>query len=460
MVGRILRTLLACACIVLVLVVAAFAWGRLRGPNAAQAAALDLLHQNLRPDTGQNAWPTLWLAGYDVPADKVAATYAKDVQRLKQLAASHHSQTAADKALISFTSSAEGVFPKLAPLDAASRNLLCSGDNPSCLAHVRQHAATIPAVLATRQARLNRFRSLRHASMAWDTTPPTLFTPIPPIAHPQSLWLTAAALKFVNGQHAQAVASVCDNARMVRRLHAHTNNLVASMLTIRWMESSERLLAQMLSQLPADTRLPASCQQAFAPVTRADVTLCPSMQRAFNGLHWLSKKLAADNKSWWLWLTLDRDKGTSAMIAPSYAWACTPAVQKRMLTDLKLDPAKVPATDYDLFNTVSNYMGTIWARVARPDFTKYMARNEDYAGGLRLMAWLLHQRGKLQTTEQWQQALAKALPQLRQSGARSIRLDTDKQQLHMSFYESHGGTDTLVLPLPATAVAETPTAAL
>jgi hypothetical protein len=60
----------------LMLLVLAFAWGRLRGPNTAQAAALALFDQDMKPAKGRNAFPAVWLSNYDVPPDQIDAVYA------------------------------------------------------------------------------------------------------------------------------------------------------------------------------------------------------------------------------------------------------------------------------------------------------------------------------------------------------------------------------------------------
>ncbi len=424
--------------------IAAFAWGRLRGPGPVRARAMALLQQDLEPDTGHNAWPALWLIDYAVPADRVDAVYARDVKRLRA-----RLQAGAKSPHDPFTTSAEGNFARLPPIDPEARTLLCRLDRGHCLEHAQRHAPALRRLLAGQQARLARYRALHNDRMLWNLMPASAGTPLPPFQPLQRTWLSATALAFLDGHETRAVASVCTNARMVRRLHAHTNSLIAAMVTANWMAADERLLAAMLGHLPAGSPLPASCRQAYAPVTVSDIDLCAPMQRVHHGMSRGVLEAVEQDTSPRIWLYLDRDKGIRYLIAPFYAWGCRDATHERMLDDMKMDEYDLPATHPDFFDRLSNHMATIWASAATTgtNMADCMNHDEDYAAGLRLMALILR-RYRDATPGGDRDGLERQLRQLRGKGTRSFNVTADGQHVRMTLYGRHPGREALVLALP------------
>src|SRR5690606_4353964 len=90
--GRIFRGVGVVALTVLVLLLVNVGVHRLRGPSAAQAAALGALAEvNARPAGGANAFPALWVMRYDVADTQIESITATDVSRAKSLYAAGES---------------------------------------------------------------------------------------------------------------------------------------------------------------------------------------------------------------------------------------------------------------------------------------------------------------------------------------------------------------------------------
>jgi hypothetical protein len=119
--------------VLLLLLVAAFAWGRLRPPAPAQAEALKRLQPAPAP-AGHNAWATLWLQDYDVLIDRVDAVYAQERAHLQAWLAQLPADATAAPDYVPLA--AQG-FQKRPSLTADENRLLCSNRGEDCLAKVR-----------------------------------------------------------------------------------------------------------------------------------------------------------------------------------------------------------------------------------------------------------------------------------------------------------------------------------
>ena len=432
--------------VLLIALVAAFVWGRVRPPMPAQSEALKLL-QPSPMSAGRNAWPALWLIDYDVPADRIDAVYAQERARMQawvsQMPASPSTTDAIYKPLVATQ------YPKRPPID---RKLICASAEADCLAKVRAEGQPLRDLLTQQAGRLAQVESMNTANALWDDLPVRglQYAQWPDFADTEDLLLTTIAVDFVDGRQAQSLGAACRQALSVRRLHAHTNTLITSMVGIMWMEADERLLASMLRELPSDQSIPDECMRAFAPPAQADISLCAPMQHQFevtastvavvvpDQLHGIQRlKMVA---------LLDA-RGFRRLLAPTYAWACQQNVQIAALADQRFHMSHLLAVRYDVFDAVSNAIGLILARIAAPAYTQYAARNQDYAASLRIMDWLLRTRATAMTAADWQQQLAKALPALRESGNRNISIDPDGRFLRMGYYAPRAGRTELVLPL-------------
>lgn len=428
----------------LVVLVAGYAWGRLRPSTEAQTQAMALLKPEPRLTSATNAWATFWLLDYDIPAAQTDAAYAQERAHLEAWAR----RTQADKSpSVGYVSRAGETFPKRPTISAAQAKLLCYPADSDCIGKVRANLPLLRELLAGQAGRLAQLRAIPSDAVLWDDTPLMVNSPLPDLGMPGNLRLTAAALDFVDGRKVQALAQVCRDARTVRHLHAHTNSLIGAMVANSWMDSIERLLAGMLTELPADQPLPKDCAVAFAPVTRADVDMCVPLQREYQGLQTVTANVLPD-KTHRLRLQLLFDiKHSRRLSAPTYAWACQPAVIERMVGDRPLSSVQMPRVHHDLFDKLSNPIGMILAQIAAPDVTKYLNRNEDFAASLRVTRFLLATRGTAATADAWQQQLTAARPTLRQQGSRLFQLDAAGHQLVMPYSAPSQRRRELILPL-------------
>ena len=433
--------------VLLLLLIVAFAWGRLRPPAPAQAEALKRLQPSPAP-AGHNAWATLWLQDYDVPIDRVDAVYAQERAHLQAWLAQLPADATAAPDYVPLA--AQG-FQKRPSLTADENQLLCSNRDEDCLAKVRAQAVPLHALLARQSARLASLQALTGDDALWDDLSISPQTPLPGFGTAMKLLLTAPALDFVEGRQAQALDAICTQAATVRRLHAHTNSLVGAMVAVAWMDGIERELAGMLAALPPDQVTPSACTQAFASITPADVSLCAPMQREFD-LAAVTAAMPVDphRVGWFTRLRLRGlidPRGVRRLIAPSFAWACRRDVLAAAFDDRPLSADGVQGVRYDLFDAASNTMGLILARVAPLDYAKYLQRNEDYAAGLRLTAWLLQHRSDTAGAAGWPHRLQQALPALQQGGNRHFAIDPDGRHVWMDYHAKRPGHEALVLSL-------------
>src|SRR5579859_2059676 len=117
---RVFKGLLWAVAALLMALLAAFAWGRLRPPSTAQKAALDVLQKDTRPAQGRNAYPAMWFVGFDVPADRLDAAYAKDGERVAAWYQSFDPSKSAPP-----IPGPQADFPALPPLSLQERKALC-----------------------------------------------------------------------------------------------------------------------------------------------------------------------------------------------------------------------------------------------------------------------------------------------------------------------------------------------
>jgi len=411
------------------------------GPRCSQARALALLRQEHHPAQGRNAFPALWLLGYDVRPAQIDAVYAQDRQRMPAWLAQQQveSADAPGKPIAGtvqqgdYTSVATAVYPALTPLSADERNLLCAGREVDCLAKVYAHADAVQSVLARHPRRLQQAEALDGYDYLWDDMPPNAAVPIPRDAGLNELLLSAAALDFAAGRRDQGIARICTNAATARRLHRQGNSLLGTLMTGVWLQSDARLFNQMLGELPPRQTLPRACGAAFAPVELADVDLCPSMQQEFRQLF---GSLAGE---------LDRTPAQRRLIslpdmqrmsAPTMAWACTAKVQAQMLADRRFGKHSIPGAQPGIYDRHIAPIGSLLVRLAHPDYVDYMHRQEDTAATLRLVAtllWLRQTRGDGSTLAA---RLAQRPAWMHVAADRDLHLSADGRRLQMGNHSS------------------------
>ncbi|MFC4529100.1 hypothetical protein ISN76_18835 [Dyella halodurans] len=361
-----------------------FAWGRFRPPSSEQAGALALLQQDLKPAQGRNAFPWLWFVDIAVPDDRMDEVYAADRARLL----AGFAIMAPGKSELP---TAQAPFPRLASLSAADRSLLCKADEADCLGKVRSHRDEVAGLLERHAERLRRDRALSDSAYAWDDLLERGPLAIPAYAASSGLWQTAIAADFIDGRPAQALASACTQVATMRRLHAHSNTLIGTMVFAARLRGAVHLFTQLLASSTAGAPMPASCAAAFAPTTVEDVDLCPAMQGEFAFV--ASPVLFGEPQHWYEHWKLSI-RNTRRMLAVSYGAVCEASRSAPMLADERLNLQLQPPP-WDIFDLVSNSIGTILSRMSAPAFEAYLVRQQDTAATLRigaLMLWLNEHR--------------------------------------------------------------------
>jgi hypothetical protein len=432
--------------VLLIVLIALVAWGRLRDASGAARDDLQMLGVDSTPLPAANAWHTLWLLGYVIPAKEKPATYAADLATARARLADARN----GRALAPFTKAADSQYGALPRLTSDDDAALCKPIT-NCLARVRTHPEATRLTVTRHAERLAQVRLLVNDTYLWNDMPVVPGLPTPDFDDVQTLWLTSAAIDFAEGKQADAVAATCTSALTMRRLHAGGNDLLGTLVAARWATDASLLLLDMVSEMPADAVLPPVCQQAFAPPTVADVSLCEAVR--FNWRATLGSAidfpefggggLAARARPF-----LVSRPQTRRLAAPSYAFACNSATLARQLGDERLPDAAQPKPDPDLVDELANPWGVDVARVTVPDFVPYLRRTEDFAATLRLVAtalWLRDQRGDLRTLAT---RLAMRPAALRTLQGRDIKAGPDGISLRMPLYVAANGASELSVPLP------------
>lgn len=444
---RVLKGLGWLVAFALMLLVLAFAWGRLRGPSERQARALALFEQDMRPTRGHNAFPAIWLSDYDVPADQVDAVYEQNRPRIERATAEYFAKPDSP------TDPMAGLktkYPKLPALTADEKQLICRTREEDCLSKVRTHREEIAALLARHATRLKHDLTFAGDDYDWNDLPPS-FLAVPPYGSTQNLWLTSAALDFADGRTTPGLNSVCTNAVTMRKLHAHNNTLVGTMIAAARVEWAAGLFVHMLSELPVDQPLPNSCKKAFEQPDSEDVDLRASMQWEFHILEadnelQPTKKNRADD---WLAKIAFSETGSERQQAAQFAWMCSDEVKRNILSDLPFTARDFPP-QADIFDWLSNPSGSILLFVAQPAYFDYMNRQEDVAATLKLVGailWLRQTHGNGET-------LADRLQQrpawMHFADDRDFKLSKDNRSLHMAYHSpTNNKASNTEWPLPA-----------
>lgn len=433
--------------IVVVALIAAIAWGRLRDASGPARNDLQMLGVDSTPLPAANAWHTLWLLGYVIPPNEAAAAYAADLATARaRLAASRNGTN-----LPPFTKAAESKYaalPRLTPDDDAA---LCK-PIANCLARIRTHPDATRLAVTRHAERLAQVKTLADDTYLWNDMPAVPGLPTPDFDDVQTLWLTSAAIDFAEGHQADAVAATCTSALAMRRLHAGGNDLLGTLVAARWATDASILLLDMVSEMPADAVLPPVCQQAFAPPTTADVSLCEAVRFTWRATLGSAVDFPVVGGGGGLAARLRpalvSRVQTRRLAAPSYAFACNTATLASQLADQRLPDTVQPRPDPDLVDELANPWGVDVARVTVPDFVSYLRRTEDFAATLRLVAtalWLRDQRGDLRTLAT---RLAMRPAALRTPEGRDIKAGPDGISLRMPLYVPAGGVGELSVPLP------------
>ena len=460
----VLKWIGAVVAVVILIIAGLFAYGRLRGPDAAGRAALAALQPARKPPAGRNAFPLLWLSSWPVPDDQLQAVTAADLRHLHALVTQPVTKNlAADTARFNDIQNyvpvaAQARWPAPPRPDMES---LCGWSVPDCLGFVEGHRAAVAAALAQAALPLHRAQQLTQADFLWNEMPPDprFGVILGLIGSLQPVWRTALADRFVRGEQVAALTDTCTAIGTWRRLHQGTNDLLYAMSTARFASDDIRLAAAMLAQLPPDTPTPAACAQALRPVAAADVDSCAWAQRlqaaSMANLDWMIANAQRHKAHPWFWF--DR-RQTRAWLAEMYGPLCRPSLDARLLAD---DPAAAtpPSLPHlDVAGCVGNLIPCVMDAIARSGLRELygdeIQRTANYAAHLRLGAALLALRAPPAVAGQTLAQRYAALPADLHSPGHVSGVSADGRSLYVvDRWQPFRPDARFVLPLPVAAAA-------
>jgi hypothetical protein len=439
---RALKGLLWAVVGLVVALVAAFAWGRLRPPTPEQEKALAALQADSKPPQGRNAYPSLWFVDFDVPADQLDAAYAKDHQRVLAWQSNFKPGTVSTDPI----PTPRADFPSLPKMSQADRDVLCKWREADCLDKVRAHRDGVNEVLARHRQRLVRDEALSGFDHVWAGMPLNPVASIPAFSASMGLWQTAIAATFLDGQPVQAMDAACTQVATMRRLHANSNTLISTLIFAARLRGAVQLFVQLLAAFPVDEPLPASCAAAFVPVTQADVDLCPSIRAEFTLVG--SPAIFGKQEHWYENLSVSA-KATQRMLAPRYSALCDASLPQRLLSDERV-AITTAQPGFDIFDLVSNSAGTLLSRIPGPAFDPYLARQQDVVASLRMGALMLWLRETHDHDSPLQQRLAARPAWMHFADDRHVEVTADGKSLHMDLWDNNTSEPWLTTwPLPA-----------
>ncbi|MEE4303640.1 MAG: hypothetical protein V2J19_05755 [Wenzhouxiangella sp.] len=433
--------------LLVLLVVLAIAWAISRSmyPTGEQREAIAAMEQQPDPE-GENAFPLLWMIDRDVPFDEIDAVMAEDVERASAIPPVPGPD---DDDLSTFVSAARD-YPDLSP-KGADREMFCRGRGETCLDRVRGDLDAYAALIDRHDELLERIGRLHEYNYVRSELPHKLGMLNP---NYQSVFLprTRHALRFAQGNTNQALAATCREIATWRRLGANADNLITRLIGAEAAtDQYGHTLANMLSELPADTPLPESCEEALVAPGIDDLSLCRALRSDFGIMASVSRHLPETASEGGLfeklaWSMFYDGEATLGATAESYHSMCGPAERERLLADRRDRPEPAPR-DMWRFACVGNPIGCMVNGAAQnPVFTGYRHRLQDYGAKLRVLgtlAWIRRHADEGRSPEE----LLAARPDELKSPARDIDFGPEGQSLRVPLYDTTRGEHWSV-PLP------------
>lgn len=416
---------------------------RYSGLSDEQRDALAIMQ--LPPAEGENAFPLLWLLQYDVPEEDMAKVMAKDVQRFSRqpIGANFDDDRWGE-------TSAADEYAFLG-LNAEQAQLICRGGHSDCLDRVRQNQQAVADLISDRQDLLRRLDKLRSTDYYRSSFPPRLDMPLPAF-QPAFFSATQHALWFVEGRVDEALAGVCQDIATWRRLASGADSLIVQMIGIAYSsDANGRLMAQMLAELPLDQPLPQVCAIALAAPADEELSLCNALRGEYAFMAGsIDFVLGANPDDYWHRLIEPLVLNRETFLVDQ-ARALEPACREATKQAIAADQRDVSLTGVDTgllrWRCVDNIAGCVLLQIGQPHYSDYLARVQDHAARLRLLATLAWLRDQPEISiDNLGQRLAQR-PDWMQSPTREITLGPGGKTLQIQAFESSRG-EVLELPLP------------
>ncbi|RFF26982.1 MULTISPECIES: hypothetical protein [unclassified Wenzhouxiangella] len=434
----------------LVLVIAAWAVSRLMYPTEAQREAIAEMEQH--PDfSGENAFALLWTLARDVPEDRLDEVMAEDVRRFSEIPANPNMDEGKTWGIESVAED----YPDLTPTPE-DRERFCRPRGDDCLARVREELEAYTALVERNQKLLDRIEALRDYDYVRFEFPYRVYTPLPSY---QNVFLlrTRHAVAFAQGRKREAVAATCRDINTWRRLGAHSDNLITRLISVaNSTDNHGHMLAKMLGELPVDMPLPEACDDALAPPSFVDVSICNAMYGEFktsaNSIRNLPEPMDQggflDRLSRPLLFDAEATVGTSAKQLRSF---CGESERDR----LRADRREIPESSSQgmlRFACVANSIGCMMNSIALPSYTDYRHRLQDHGAKLRVLGSLAWMRRHADDGRSPSELLA-ARPDDLKSPARDIGFGPEGRTLRVPLYDTTRG-EYWSIPLPPALHAE------
>ena len=364
----------------LVVLIGVFAYYRVRGPTAEQRAAYARIAVDREPKQGRNAFPVLWYLAYDVAPEEADAKLRAEIADVER-------RLARDPSLFAL----EPFATKL-PEASADRESLCAANGAGCVAKAMADPDSLAHALAAFPVLQSREAEFERSDFYWNPFPVRAFVmPVATDSGVQSIWLSALALRYANGEHAAALAGVCDNIGAWRRVHRGTNSEIMDATAARNVDAGLRVFADMLAATPHDAPVPAACGAALEAVAAADVDRCAILanQLAMNDAMLLAESQESQESRFdraLSWVLFDREQ-TRGWNAEVDALRCGEPALERMLRDEPLDAKAVPVVSHRL-ECISSAIGCMLVAIGAPAINPDRI-TLDLAAHLRLARTLL-----------------------------------------------------------------------
>lgn len=393
-------------------------------PSAGQRAAMDLLGQPQPPVTGPGAFSVLWFLGRDIGDRDIEALMQQDVQA--------HA-TLKDKS--DFTSVAAGL-----PAIPLLREPACAGFPESCLADLRSREDGGDALAARFAVHLARSEALLDATHYRYPFPVSDDLHIPVAAHTINLRRFANARRHLGVSPADGLGATCRELAVWRRLRPTADLLIHQMMAIAFAETQAGLLAEMLAEWPINQPLPASCEEALAPLVAAELDACDMWRGEYawsvQNVESARGKPLHDEAGAPGWLTelLVNRRMMHAAIAASYAEGCR---------DFQARAAPAAGWIHWTFDPFGTALREVETEKAADDYHARFRQYLDVLRALRAQAWL---RTQADPVESWAR-----LPQDRRPQWLSLVHDPARRTLTLALFQPNPDSPekwTLSLPQP------------
>ncbi|KAA9133208.1 hypothetical protein F3N42_02290 [Marinihelvus fidelis] len=447
-----LKWLIILALLLLFMLVALWGVSRMMYPTKAQRQAIEVLRA--WPEfEGENAYALLWTLERDVPDGDMQAVLDEDVRNFDL---EPYAPPSIEGGVPERSSSAANAYPDLGVSDE-DRQLFCKGLEPGCLQRVMADPDRYNALVERYAPLLDRVERLQHYGHVRSAFPYTIHSPWPN-SNSAGYLRTRHAVQFANGAHQQALSSICRDITTWRRLGVQSDSLITLMIGIAYSSRENgRLFAEMLAELPADESLPSACDEALAPPTSSELSLCNAMRGEFafvdnQYLHDLVEQEESTLDRMLTKLTLDPE-ASLGLRAEGFVPACRGEGASGDERSTFVTHPQRQATLWR-FECISNLAGCVLDQIALPAYGDYDLRVQDHGARLRALgtlAWLRQNAGQGRSA----QSLLEDRPAELVDPGDDLAIGPDGETLQLTLRWTGRGEHWMI-PLPASLHAQAP----